>query len=190
MANLPAWLNPFDFLIGFALIAGVALGFVRGLIRMAMNLLALYIATVVAMSFYTAVGQWINRMLPALSPTASEALAFVVILLFVTFLTLFVLRHTYKETELPGIRQIDQLGGLVIGFVISTIWIGLAIVVLAFVLQTTSGETSAIRDNLAFYFSTSNVIPIFYKVLPIALATLRPWMPKGRVPDIFSFRLY
>ncbi len=55
--SLPSWLNPLDILIGFALLAGVAWGFVRGLVRMALNLLILYIATVLAMTFYPTVGQ-------------------------------------------------------------------------------------------------------------------------------------
>jgi uncharacterized membrane protein required for colicin V production len=191
MQALPSWLNPFDFLIAFALLGGIALGFLRGLIRMAMSLLALYIATVLAMSFYVPVGNFMIRLTSYnMEPSTAGAIAFLLLLIATASLINFILHHTYKDTELPGIRQIDQLGGMVIGFILVTIWIGLCIVALAFLLNTTSQETSALRDNLVRFFHTSNLIPIYYKVLPIALATLRPWMPKGQVPDIFAFRLF
>lgn len=191
MGVLPSWLNPFDFLIGFALLGGVILGFVRGLIRMAMSLLALYIASVLAMTFYTNLGYFIQQLTSfSMAPSAAEAIGFLLILILTTIIINFVLHRTYKDTELPGIRQIDQLGGLVIGFILITIWIGMCIVALAFLLNTTGRETSALRENLVIYFHTSNLIPIFYKALPVAFATLRPWMPKGQMPEIFTFRLF
>ncbi len=101
----------------------------------------------------------------------------------------FIVSHTYKDTELPGVRQIDQLGGMVIGFIVISTWIGLAIVALAFVLSATDTASSGLRDNVLMYFHSSRLIPIFYRLLPIVLATLRPWMPKGLPPEIFSFRL-
>jgi hypothetical protein len=98
-------------------------------------------------------------------------------------------RRTYRDTELPGIRQIDQLGGMVIGFFLATIWIGFSIVALAFMLGTPVTQDDSLRQNLIAYFQSSNLIPIFYSFLPVALATLRPWMPQGLPPDIFRSRL-
>ena len=100
----------------------------------------------------------------------------------------FILRRTYRDTELPGIRQIDQLGGMIIGFFLATLWIGFSILAIAFILGAPVDEASSLRLNLINYFQSSNLIPIFYAFLPIALATLRPWMPKG-LPDLFVFRL-
>lgn len=191
MGVLPSWLNPFDFLIGFALLGGVVLGFVRGLIRMAMSLLALYIASILAMTLYTNLGYLIQQLTSfSMDPSTAEAIGFLFILVLTTVIINFVLHRTYKDTELPGVRQIDQLGGLVIGFILITIWIGMCIVALAFLLNTTSSETSALRESMVLYFHSSYLIPIFYRILPIAFATLRPWMPKGQMPEIFTFRLF
>lgn len=188
MQLLPTWLNPFDILIVLGLVGGAALGFARGLVRMALSLLVLYVAAVLAMTVYTTVGRWISYM-SGLPLQVAQGMAFFLVL-FVTAVVLnFVLHRTYRETELPGLRQIDQLGGMVIGFFVACVWIGLAIVALAFVLGVPVTVEDTVRPIMITRFQTSNLIPIFYRFLPIALASLRPWMPKGLPPDIFTFRL-
>jgi uncharacterized membrane protein required for colicin V production len=188
MGPLPAWLNPFDILIGFALLGGAAWGFVRGLVRMALNLLVLYVAAVLAMTFYAEAGKWLGYMFGT-SKAVSEAMAFLGILALVSITINFILRRTYKNTELPGLRQVDQLGGMIIGFFLASIWISFAILALAFVLGAAGSEGGGVTGNLIAYFQTSNLIPIFYQFLPVALVTLRPWMPKGLPPEIFTVRL-
>jgi uncharacterized membrane protein required for colicin V production len=188
MGVLPSWLNPFDVLIIFALLGGAAWGFVRGLVRMALSLLVFYVAAVLAMTLYVTVGRWIGYM-SGMPQTLSQGVGFLLILALTTIVFNFVLRRTYRDTELPGIRQIDQLGGMVIGFFLATIWIGFTILVLAFMLGTPVTEDDSLRLKLIAYFQSSNLIPIFYRFLPVALATLRPWMPKGLPPEIFTFRL-
>lgn len=188
MSFLPSWLNPYDFLIALALVGGVALGFVRGLVRMALSLVVLYVAAALAMVFHSSLGGLINKM-SGLPLAVAQGLAFLLILAFVAILLNFLLRRTYRETELPGLRQVDQLGGMVIGFVLTVIWIGLCLLVLAFMLSTPVTTDDSFRQSMVAYFQSSNLIPIFYKFLPIALATLRPWMPKGLPPNLFTFRL-
>ncbi len=188
MGFLPAWLNPFDVLIAFAMIAGVALGFIRGLLRMAFSVIILYIATVMAMSFYVPVGGFIRRMIPAFSEAASETLAFMLLLILIAVLLHFLLNRTYKETEWPGVRQIDQLGGMVFGFLATTLWIGLVLVGIDFILGTPSPGGEAARSTLKTSFYNSNLVPIFFRFLPIAFATLKPWVPRGRLPEIFQVR--
>jgi uncharacterized membrane protein required for colicin V production len=184
MEFLPSWLNPFDVLIVLGLLGGVALGFVRGLVRMVLSLLVLYVAAVLALTLYETVGRWIGYMF-GMPRTANLALAFILILVLVSVLLNFILRRTYKDTELPGIRQIDQLGGLVIGFFVTSIYIGLAILVIAYVLNALAGDITGFQQNAVFYFNNSALIPIFYNFLPIAVASLKPWAPEG-LPDILS----
>lgn len=187
MGALPGWLNPFDFLIILALVGGAALGFVRGLVRMALSLLVLYVAAVVAVVGYEFAGRWISYI-TTLPTIVSQGLGFLFLLALTAIVLNFVLRKTYRDTELPGIRQIDQLGGMIIGFFLATIWIGFSILAIAYILGAPTGEDSALRLNLVGFFQSSNLIPVFYQFLPIALATLKPWMPKG-MPDILLFRL-
>jgi uncharacterized membrane protein required for colicin V production len=191
MGFIPSWLNPFDVLIIFALLAGIALGFYRGLVRMTLSLIILYVAMVLAMTFYQLAGRGIAYLSGGILPRSSnEALAFAGILMLTAVVANFVLHRVYRDTELPGIRQIDQLGGLVMGFILICTWIGLAILALAFVLEATDTASSSLRDNMLQYFHTSFLIPIFYRFLPIVIVTLRPWMPRGLEPEIFTIRFF
>jgi len=191
MESLASWLNPIDALIAFALLGGIIWGFLHGLVRMVLSLLVLYIATVLAMSFYGQGGRLLGYLSSgAIGGTMSQALAFVLILVLTTSIINFVLSRTYKNTELPGVRQIDQLGGMLLGFLLAAVWIGLSVVALAFVLSSTGGAGSAFRQTLQYYFVSSNLIPIFYHFLPLVLVTLKPWMPQGISPDILSLRFF
>jgi uncharacterized membrane protein required for colicin V production len=188
MADMFSWLNPFDVLIVVALLACVALGFVRGLVRMALSLVVLYLAAVVAITFYAPLGNWIRTI--AQTPVfLSQGLSFLSILVLLSSAINFVLRRTYKDTDLPGVRQIDQLGGMVIGFFLGVVWIGFAILIIAFFLRSSVGQAAPFQQAVSGYFRRSILIPIFYRVLPLILATLRPWMPKGLPPEILTFRL-
>jgi uncharacterized membrane protein required for colicin V production len=188
MEVLPSWLNPFDVLIAFALLAGLLLGFTRGLLRMAFAVVVIYIAAVLAMTFYVPLGEFIRRILTGLSLYVTEAIAFLLILIVSAVILQFLLSRTYKNTEWPGIRQIDQLGGLVFGFFVTTLWIAMALIGINFVLGTPTPGAEVARGNFAYYYRASILIPIFVKFLPIALATLKPWVPQGKLPDIFSLR--
>jgi len=187
---MPSWLNPFDILIAFSLIAGVVWGFTHGLVRMALSLVVLYVAVVLAMSFYVQVGKWIVYLSGGgLAQAAAELIAFLFILILLTTVVNFALGRAFKDTELPAIRQIDQLGGLVIGFVLAAIWIGLMLAGLTFVLNTPGIGSDAFRANMLGYMRSSLLVSIFEDVWPVMMATLKPWLPKGELPAIFSFRL-
>ena len=101
----------------------------------------------------------------------------------------FLASRAYLDTELPGLRQVDQLGGMVVGFVLTIVWIGLGLLVLAYMLSVPVTASDTVRVSMISYFQDSNLIPIFYQFIPIAVATLKPWMPKGLPPDLFTFRL-
>jgi uncharacterized membrane protein required for colicin V production len=187
---MPSWLNPFDILIAVSLIAGVIWGFTHGLVRMAISLVTLYLAVVLAMSFYVKVGEWIVYLSGGgIAKNPSELTAFLLILILFTTIVTLIVNRAFKDTELPGIRQIDQLGGLVIGFILAATWTGLVLVGLTFLLQTPGVGSDAFRANILMYMRRSLLVPIFEDVWPIVLATLRPWMPRGQLPEIFNFRL-
>ncbi|MGD8491338.1 MAG: hypothetical protein PVI68_20205, partial [Anaerolineae bacterium] len=116
--------------------------------------------------------------------------AFVLILVTAVIIANLILNRTYKDTALPGVRQIDQLGGLVVGFLVAAVWIGLAIVVIAFLLGARLGGASAWQENMLLYFRSSNLIPVFYDFLSVVFSLLRPWMPRGELPEILTFELF
>lgn len=192
MIEWSSWLNPFDFIILLTLLAGTGLGFLRGLVRMVLSLAVLYVAVVLGITFYVPVSRWLSFLSSwALPQNTNQALAFVAIVLVVTGILAFVLNRTYANTELPGIRHIDQLGGMIFGLILAGVSVGVFLIAFAFVLRTTSGHVyggNPIAANLHHYFSTSRLIPIFYQLMPAMIATLKPWMPKGLTPDILTLQ--
>jgi len=158
------------------------------MVRMALSLAVLYVAAALATAFHPRVGAFISST-SGLPLAVAQGMGFLLILAIVAVLLNFLLHRAYRETELPGLRQVDQLGGMVIGFFVAVVWIGLSLLVLAFMLSTPVTEADVVRVSMISYFQSSNLIPIFYKFLPIALAALRPWMPRGLPPDLFTFRL-
>jgi len=189
MGFLPVWFNPFDALIVMGVVVGVALGFSRGLLRMAFSVIILYVATVVAMTFYVPLGGYIRRVLLQLAPEVSEGMAFALILIVTAVALHFLLSRTYKNLAWPAVRQIDQLGGMVFGFVAVTLWIGIVLIAIDFVLGTPAPGVQMTQQSLIFQFHTSRLIPIYYRFLPIAFATLKPWVPRGNLPDILKLRV-
>lgn len=181
---MPTWLNPFDVLIVFAVLVGTILGFVRGLVRMLLSLAVLYVAAVLGLTLHRPFSNWIFYIF-GLPESVSLGLAFLLIVIVASTVMNLVLRYTYKDTELPGIRQIDQLGGMIVGFFVTCIWIGFAILVLAFFLTAPDTQPTDLQVSMLNYFRRSALVPIFYDFLNIALVTLRPWMPKGLRPELF-----
>ena len=138
------------------------------------------------MTFYVRLGEFIRRILASLSESASEGTSFVLILVAMAVGLHFVLGRTYKDLQWPAVQQIDQLGGMVFGFVATTLWIGLALIAIDYLLGTFTPGLEGTRQNLRAYFHSSVLIPIYYKFLPVAFGTLKPWVPRGRLPDIFA----
>jgi uncharacterized membrane protein required for colicin V production len=187
MAFLPSWINPFDVLIIFGLIGGVIWGFLRGMVRMALGLAVLYIAAVLAMTFYELLGERLVYLSShRLATAGAELIAFLFILILTAIVLNFAMNRAFKDTELPGVRQIDQLGGLVFGLVLAVMWIGLLLTGLGFALSTPGFGSDAFRGVWLGYMRSSLLVPIFFEFLPIAFATLKPWVPKGQLPGIFT----
>jgi uncharacterized membrane protein required for colicin V production len=180
---MPDWLNPFDVIIVFSVLVGAAVGFVRGLVRMALSVAILYVAAALGVAFHRPIGNWIHNGFGLPLPT-TLSLAFVLVVTLAFIIVGAIVRRVYKETELPGIRRIDQLGGLIIGFFVGCLWIGLAVLVLNFLLTATAAQTTAGPQTMFIYFRQSALIPLFYDFLRIALVTLKPWMPKGIPPEL------
>jgi uncharacterized membrane protein required for colicin V production len=180
---MPDWLNPFDVLIVFGVLVGAAVGFVRGLVRMALSVAILYVAAALGVALHRPIGNWLHNGFGVPLPT-TLSFAFVLVVTLSFIIIGAIVRRVYKETELPGIRRIDQLGGLIIGFLVGCLWIGLAILVLNFLLTATAAQTTAAPRTMFIYFRQSALIPLFYDFLRVALVTLKPWMPKGIPPEL------
>jgi uncharacterized membrane protein required for colicin V production len=200
--------NALDYLLVVLLLVGTFWGLMQGVIRLLTDLLGLYIGLVVTLLLYRPLAGFFQDLVPAMSNQGSQALAFgLLIMIFVNGLGL-VSRFTgippeerkrkkkldVEKAAAPGCERyiwggVSQLGGLVVGFLVSVIWLSMLLAVLQFVLRT--GGDSAVRasSGLRFQLQTSLLVPVFNYVVFLIYRSVRFWLPGDQVPAIFSIIL-
>jgi len=122
-------LSPMDLFIVIVLAAGVFAGFTQGLIRYALNAAVVLIAFVIASQLkgplYDALGFW-----HAFTPALRELILFLVLFVGLVVGGWFIVRAMYHRTRLPIVRQLDELGGAILGLLFSVLVITFLMVVL------------------------------------------------------------
>ncbi len=192
----------FDVLIVLALAGGTAIGFIRGMVQQILGLVYIYISIALAILLYQPIGSVFGFISGgALSPSAMHSLGFVTVLLLAVTTFGFMGREWHKSLEHPIIARVNNLGGLIFGFITACVWISLAITLLSFAAQTPwssptrSGFTLAeappwegLRLFVANQLTSSPLVAVFADLLPYIFATLRPLSPGG-LPDILKVEL-
>jgi uncharacterized membrane protein required for colicin V production len=107
-------LSPIDLFIVAALAAGVFAGFTQGLIRYALNVVVVMVAFVIASllrgPLFDVLSFW-----EAFTPEFRQQLLFLLLFVGLVVGGWFVVRAMYRRTRLPIVRQLDELGGAVLG---------------------------------------------------------------------------
>jgi uncharacterized membrane protein required for colicin V production len=168
-------------LVVLALLAGfVFIGWTQGLIRYALATFGTIIAFVVAAQLKepvtNALGFW-----TAFNPPLRELWIFIVLYLAITIGLWFGIRALYRTTRLPGVRQVDELGGAIFGFLFAAVVIVFFVVVLdTFFLAepdrylAEAGFLRGLHDAL----NRSVLVDVFRETLiPTAGAIARPFVP-------------
>lgn len=122
-------LSPMDLFIVIVLAAGVFAGFTQGLIRYALNAVVVLVAFVIASQLkgplYDALGFW-----HAFTPALRELILFLVLFIGLVVGGWFIVRAMYHRTRLPIVRQLDELGGAILGLLFAVLVITFLMVVL------------------------------------------------------------
>jgi membrane protein required for colicin V production len=177
-----------DILIIIILAVGMFLGFMRGLLRQIVGLISLYLTVLLAGFMYPLLGQGIQVLGPNMSTTATEAIAFALLMLLGYTTLNFSIYSSYKETKLPIPGVLNQIGGMMLGFFLTCLWIGLGLIVINFV---AGGKPwlayDGVRQFLASMLHGSAMLRIFTIFLSVAFITLEPWFYFfGGLPPIFD----
>jgi uncharacterized membrane protein required for colicin V production len=113
-------LSPIDLFIVACLAAGVFAGFTQGLIRYALNALVVVIAFVVASQLRGPLFDLL-KFWAAFTPALRELIIFLVLFVGLVVGGWFVVRAMYRRTRLPIVRQLDELGGAVLGLLFAAL---------------------------------------------------------------------
>ena len=134
-----------DLAIILLLAVGVFAGFTQGTIVYLLNSLALLVAFVVAAQLKGPIldllGFW-----NAFSPEGRELIIFLILFLGLSIAAWFVIFAAYKRSRLPLPKQIDEIGGAILGLLYVGLFISLFLVVLdSFYLE--GGEGPGLADR-------------------------------------------
>ena len=178
-------MNILDLVMLLGLVVGVLIGFVRGLVQQAMGLLAIYISMVVSVWAYRVFGNAFISLLPTLTRASADILGFATVLIIMLNVLGFVARDIEKNArwieKIPAL--FNQTGGLVLGFITTAFWLGLAGTALMIISQALWADTEGVLQTFATLVDRSIMIYVFRYAFWLAVYTVYPFMP-GELPEI------
>ncbi len=173
-----------DLAIIVVLAVGVFAGFTQGTIVYLLNSLALLVAFVVAAQLKGPIidllGFW-----TALSPEGRELLVFMLLFIGLTVAAWLIIWATYKRTRLPIPKQLDEIGGAILGLLYVALFISLHLVVLdSFFLG--GGEAEGWLGGYYDELNGSLIVGFFRDaIIPVAGFVMRPFVP-DEIADLLS----
>jgi uncharacterized membrane protein required for colicin V production len=179
-------LSPMDLFIVLVLAAGVFIGFTQGLVRYALNVVVVIVAFIVASvlegPLFNALGFW-----EAFNPLLREQILFLVLFIVLVVGGWFVVRALYQRTRLPIARQLDELGGALLGLLFAALVVGFLVVVMDTFFLTAPESVTAeagIIKGLYDALESSALVGLFRDTLiPVFGYVARPFVPS----DIAQF---
>ncbi|MEP7040502.1 MAG: CvpA family protein [Chloroflexota bacterium] len=174
-------LGPIDLFIVASLAAGVFAGFTGGLIRYALNIVVVIAAFIIAAQLrgpFDAILQGWN----VFGPEMREQLVFLILFVGLTIGGWFIVRVFWKGTRLPIAKQLDELGGAVLGLVFAALSIVMTLVVMdTFFQSAPDAAVNAAGPLKGFYDAMdSSVLVDFFRatLIPTLGQVARPFVPE------------
>jgi uncharacterized membrane protein required for colicin V production len=174
--DLVSSLSWVDLAIILVLAVGVFAGFTQATIVYLLNSLALLIAFVVAAQLKGPVidllGFW-----TAFTTEGRELIVFMILFIGLSVVAWFVIFGAYRRTRLPIAKQLDEIGGAILGLLYVGLFLSLFLVVLDSYFLS-GGEGPAWLTGLYDGLNDSLIIGFFRdSVIPIAGFVMRPFVP-------------
>lgn len=173
-------LSPIDLFVVVALAGGVFAGFTQGMIRSALNLVVVLVAFVIASQLraplFDLLGFW-----DAFTPPLREQILFLILFVGLVIAGFFIVRLFYRRTRLPIVRQLDELGGAVLGLLFVAVLIVFSMVVMDSFFTTSSDAVVAGAGPLKGLYDMMNdsILVQFFRdtLIPTFGALARPFVP-------------
>jgi uncharacterized membrane protein required for colicin V production len=175
-------LSPIDLFIVLCLAGGVFAGFTQGLIRYALNGLVVIVAFVVASQLkgplYEVLGFW-----EAFTPDLRQLIIFLLLFIGLVVGGWFIVRAMYRRTRLPIVKQLDEIGGAVLGLLFAALSIVFLLVVMDSFFKGGAGDAEvASAGFLRGFYDAMNqsVLVEFFRetLIPTFGLLARPFVPR------------
>lgn len=173
-------LTPIDLFIVLSLAGGVFAGFTQGMIRYALNAVVVVVAFVIASQLraplFDLLGFW-----DAFTPPLREQILFLILFVGLVIIGFVIVRLFYRRTRLPIVRQLDEVGGAVLGMLFAALCIVFAMVVMDSFFKTASDAAVADAGPLKGFYDLMNdsILVQFFRdaLIPTIGALARPFVP-------------
>lgn len=173
-------LGPIDLFIVATLAAGVFAGFMQGTIRYALNIVVVLAAFIIAAQlrgpFDDVLGGW-----DLFAPSLREQFVFLILFVGLAVGGWFVVRVFWRGTRLPIAKQLDELGGAVLGLLFAALSLVLTLVVMDTFFKTAPDAViNAAGPFTAIYRALdSSVLVDFFRstLIPTFGQVVRPLVP-------------
>lgn len=173
-------LSPIDLFIVATLALGVFAGFTQGMIRYALNIVVVIVAFIIAGQLRAPLDQVLSGWNEFAPPLRAQIL-FLLLFVGLTIGGWFIVRAFWKGTRLPVAKQLDELGGAVLGLLFAALSLMMTIVVMDTFFKTApdavinaagplTGIYNAFNSSVLVDFFRTTLIPTFGQVV-------RPFVP-------------
>ena len=201
-------LNTLDLLLLVILFIGILAGFVRGAVPQIVSVVSIWLGLVATLWLYKPLSEQILQPKTSgfgMAKTPSDVLAFLILLL--VFFNAFRLLVKYlavppeekkrKRTKrgLVGVPEevapsaiqrfiispLNALGGIVMGFILTTLWLALILGVIQFIFQPTRTDVpySGFTNGLVINLRNSTTLPYFNQVLGAVVQSVDLFVPRN-----------
>lgn len=183
-------LGPIDLIVVGILAVGLFAGFMQGMIRYALNAVVVLVAFVVAsqlrVPFFNLIGFW-----DAFTPDLREQIVFMVLFGGLLIGGFFVVRLFYRRTRLPIIRQLDEIGGAVLGLLFAALSIVFTLIVMDSFFAVASDDTIKAAGAFTSFYNTlnSSVLVGYFReaLIPTFGLLARPFVPAD-IADLLQLK--
>lgn len=173
-------LGPIDLFIVASLALGVFAGFMQGMIRYALNIVVVVVAFIIAGQlrgpFDSVLTGW-----DVFAPSLRAQLVFLVLFVGLTVAGWFLVRAFWRGTRLPIAKQLDELGGAVLGLLFAALCLVLSLVVMdSFFKTAPDAAINAAGPLTAIYRALdSSVLIDFFRtaLIPTIGQLAKPFVP-------------
>jgi hypothetical protein len=173
-------LGPIDLVIVAALAVGVFAGFMGGMVRYALNIVVVIVAFIIAGllrdPFDGILGGW-----DVFGPELRLQLVFLILFVGLTIGGWFLVRIFWRGTRLPIAKQLDEIGGAVLGLVFAALSIVMLLVVMDTFFRTApDAEVNTAGPLTGIYQAMdSSVLVDFFRatLIPTLGQVARPFVP-------------
>jgi len=173
-------LGPIDLVIVASLALGVFAGFTQGFIRYLLNVLVVLAAFIVAGQLRDPLYQLLSFW-DAFTPELRRQILFLVLFVGLTVGGWFVVRRVWHGTRVPIAKQLDEIGGAVMGLLFAALSIVMTLVVMDSFFKSASDSAIASSGPLKGVYDAFNgsVLVDFFRstLIPTLGQIAKPFVP-------------